>query len=189
MSTEGLAKSHAAARAAIAGVTADQLDQPTPCASWTVRELANHLVAGNQWFAASVNAGTSPEESDDGPDFADGDLVAAFDDSSRQAVDAFGTPGAQDKMVTLPFGTMPVGAFLGLATTDQFTHAWDLARATGQQIDFDQDHAEALLEGAKASIPDAFRGPDGQAPFGPAVEVADDAPAADRLAGFLGRQV
>jgi uncharacterized protein (TIGR03086 family) len=188
MSTEGLAKSHAAARAALAGVSSDQLDQPTPCASWTVRDVANHLVGGNYWFAASVNGDAAPE-SDDAPDFAAGDLVAAFDESSRQAIEAFDAPGALEKMVTLPFGTMPGGAFMGLATTDQFTHAWDLARATGQQIDFDQDHAEALLAASKASIQDAFRGPDGQAPFGPAVDVADDAPAADRLAAFLGRQV
>ena len=188
MSTEGLAKSHAAARAALAGVSADQLDQPTPCASWTVRDLANHLVGGNYWFATWVN-GETPTEDDEAPDFAAGDLVAAFDDGSRQAIEAFEAPGAMEKMITLPFGTMPGGAFMGLATTDQFAHAWDLAKATGQQIDFDQDHAEALLTAAEASIQDAFRGADGQAPFGPAQEIDPSAPAADRLAAFLGRQV
>jgi len=49
--------------------------------------------------------------------------------------------------------------------------------------------AAQLLEGARAFIPDAFRGPEGAAPFGPKVDVPDDAPAADQLAGFLGRKV
>ena len=35
---------------------------------------------------------------------------------------------------------------------------------------------------------DGFRGPDPTAAFGLAVEVSDDAPVADRLAGFLGRR-
>ena len=37
-------------------------------------------------------------------------------------------------------------------------------------------------------LPDAMRGPEGQAPFGPRVEVADSLPAADRLAAFQGRR-
>jgi hypothetical protein len=32
-----------------------------------------------------------------------------------------------------------------------------------------------------------MRGPDGRAPFGPRVEVAESAPPADRLAAFEGR--
>ena len=35
---------------------------------------------------------------------------------------------------------------------------------------------------------DSFRGPDGQAPFGPQAEAPAGAPPADRLAAFLGRQ-
>jgi hypothetical protein len=37
-------------------------------------------------------------------------------------------------------------------------------------------------------LPDALRGPEGEAPFGPKAEVADSAPAAGRLAAFQGRQ-
>jgi uncharacterized protein (TIGR03086 family) len=187
MTTEALETSFATARRMLAGVRPDHLDQPTPCASWDVRELVNHLVGGTYYFAASVNDGTAPNGGDV-PDFADGDILAAYDEGAAQAVAAFGADGAQDRMVTLPFGTMPVSAFMGLATTDQFVHAWDLARATGQEFDGDQAHAAALLEGSRMAIQDAFRGPDGQAPFGPATEVADDAPATDQLAAFLGRQ-
>jgi hypothetical protein len=52
--------------------------------------------------------------------------------------------------------------------------------------------ASALLGQARLAISDAFRGQDGQAPFGPfgpAVAVPDGAGPADQLAGFLGRPV
>ena len=63
-----------------------------------------------------------------------------------------------------------------------------LATATGQDANLDPESAEQLLAGAKAAIPDAFRGPDAAAPFGPEVKVPDSAPAAEWLAAFLGRK-
>jgi hypothetical protein len=45
-----------------------------------------------------------------------------------------------------------------------------------------------LLTQIEKLLPDALRGPEGEAPFGPKIEVADSAPAADRLAAFTGRQ-
>jgi hypothetical protein len=39
------------------------------------------------------------------------------------------------------------------------------------------------------AITDQFRGPDGQAPFGPEAAAPDGASAADQLAAFLGRTV
>ena len=76
---------------------------------------------------------------------------------------------------------------MGLATTDTFQHGWDLAKATGQDANLDPELAAQLLE--SAGIPDAFRGPDGQAPFGPQVDVDDSSPPADQLAAYLGRSV
>ena len=150
--------------------------------------LVNHIVAGSYWFAASTNAGASPDD-ERGTDYADGDIVAAFDEGARQAVAAFSAPGAMEKMVKLPFGEFPGAAFCALATTDTFTHGWDLAKATGQSTDLAPALATELLTGARASIPDMFRGPDGAAPFGTQVEPPASATEADKLAAFLGRAV
>jgi uncharacterized protein (TIGR03086 family) len=188
MATEGLVQAMANTRAVLAKVTADQYDQTTPCASWDVRALINHIVGGSYYFAACVNEGKHPGTAND-TDFTQGDLMAAYDEGIAAAVAAFDAPGALDKMIVLPFGTFPCTAFLGLATNDQFTHGWDLARATGQATDMAPELAAQLLEGAKASIPDQFRGPDGQAPFAPAQEAGADASAADALAAFMGRKV
>jgi uncharacterized protein (TIGR03086 family) len=183
-----LEEAFASTRKVLANVTDDQLDDPTPCQSWDVRTLVNHIIGGAHWFAASTEAGVSPP--DDETDFAGGDRMKAFDDGAQKAVAAFNAPGAQEKIVTLPFGEFPGSVFMALATTDAFTHGWDLARATGQDAArLNPNLAKQLLIGAKAAIPDAFRGPDKQAPFGPEVKVDDAAPAADQLAGFLGRKV
>ena len=191
MVTEALQESFNVAHDVLANVKPDQLGAPTPCASWDVKELVNHMVHGSHWFGRSVEAGKAADLSDmDGTDMASIDFVASFDEGAKGSVAAFGAPGALDKMVELPFGTLPVGAFLGLATTDIFVHAWDLARATGQDSNLDPALAAQLLTGAKAAIPDAFRGPDGSgAPFGPQQAVPAGATPADELAAFLGRAV
>jgi uncharacterized protein (TIGR03086 family) len=190
MSTETLERAFASTRNILANVKADQLDDPTPCVSWDVRRLINHIVGGTHWFAMSTNAGASPEnDTTEDTDYAGGDFLAAFDEGSAAAVAAFGAPGALEKCIRLPFGEFPGVAFMGLATTDTFTHGWDLAKATGQDTNLDPELAAQLLEGAKASIPDAFRGPDGQAPFGARVDCDDSAPPAAQLAAFLGRAV
>ena len=75
------------------------------------------------------------------------------------------------------------------ATTDTFTHGWDLARALGQSTDLAPDLAAGLLAGAKMAIPPSFRGEEGKAAFGAEQTAPDGACAADQLAAFLGRTV
>jgi uncharacterized protein (TIGR03086 family) len=65
------------------------------------------------------------------------------------------------------------------------THGWDLAVATGRRHLLDDDLAAGALPATVAKIPADHRGED--VPFGPVVPVADDAPAIDRLVGWLGR--
>lgn len=89
---------------------------------------------------------------------------------------------------TLPFGVMPGVAFVGLATNDTFTHAWDLAKATGQDTNIAPDLAATLLAAAKLSIQPAFRSEDG-AVFGMEQAAPEGASNADQLAAFLGRTV
>jgi uncharacterized protein (TIGR03086 family) len=189
MSVELLERAVAGTREILSKVSPDQLDGTTPCASWNVRDLVNHIVGSTYWFAATVETGVAPASEDDigGPDVTSGDVMAAFADGSRKAIDAFSAPGAMEKTLKLPFGEMPGAAFVMMAANDQFQHGWDLAKATGQTTALDPELAGQLLGFAQAAIPDAFRGPDGKAPFGPAVPVSGSANEVDQLAGFLGR--
>jgi uncharacterized protein (TIGR03086 family) len=187
MTTETLERAFASTRSVLVNVTPDQLTLPTPCASWDVRALVNHMVGGPFYFAASVNEGVHPERAPS--DYTTGDIVASYDDGVAQAVAAFAAPGAFERMVTLPFGTLPVAVFVNIAATDAFSHGWDLARATGQSRDLDAELATQLLERSRALLPDALRGPDGKAAFGPVVDAGETARPADALAAFLGREV
>jgi uncharacterized protein (TIGR03086 family) len=116
--------------AILAKVGPDDLDAPTPCASWDVRALVNHFVGTARWWAAIVAGAEAPagEDAAAGEDYAAGDFVAAYEESIRLAVTAFGAEGALDKTVRLPFGEFPGAVLRDLAATEQFTHGWDLAR-------------------------------------------------------------
>ena len=187
MATEGLQQAFATTHAVVAKVTPDQFDATTPCESWDVHALINHIVGGSYFFGSSMAAGKSPAGAEE-VDFTTGDILASYDEGIRLSLEAFGAPGALEKMVELPFGTFPGGAFLGLAMTDTLTHGWDLARATGQNTDLAPELAAELLVGTQVAIGPEIRGPEG-APFGPEQTVGTAASNADQLAAFLGRRV
>ena len=182
MSTQPLEAAIASTRGVLVGVSADQMGNDTPCASWDVAALVNHVVGGLHFFVAGIK-GEPPSEA---PDFAAGDYMASFDAASTELVEAFGAEGALEKMYKLPFGEMPGSAFMGLAMTDTFQHGWDLAKATGQSTDLAPELAAGLLAQSKQAIQESFRGPEG-APFGSEQTCPDGSNNADELAAFLGR--
>ena len=94
-------------------------------------------------------------------------------------------PASADVLERACRSTAAVLAMVGAG--DIFTHGWDLAKATGLPTDLEPDVAARLLVQLEPMLPDAMRGPDGEAAFGPRVEITDSAPAADRLAAFEGR--
>lgn len=186
MSTAPLEQAIASTRAVLATVRPDQLDAPTPCASWKVSNLIDHIVGGQFFFAAAAS-GQPP--SAERPNFASGDFNATFREGAAASVAAFASDGAMERIMHLPFGDMPGSVFIGIAATDTFMHGWDLARATGQNSDLDPQLAAGLLAGIRSALPDSFRGADGVAPFGPAQTAPEGATNADQLAAFLGRTV
>ncbi len=191
MATETLARAFQMTRGLLVNVTPDDYERPTPCASWNVRALVNHIAEGANWFALCVNAAEAPDpDPTHGVDFAAGNLLASFDQGVEASLAAFGAPGAQETIIKLPFGELPGVAFMGIATNDVFVHGWDLAKATGQPSDLDGDLATQLLAIVQGFVGDSLRGPDGSGlPFGPARQAPASASAADRLAAFLGREL
>ena len=188
MGADMLAQAFASTAGVLAGVEAQQLSAETPCASWKVRELINHVVGGTVYFAVAAETGVAPTGGD-AIDYCDGDFVTEFNKGAARAVKAFEADGVMDKTLRLPFGELPGGVFVNIATGDTFTHGWDLARATGQSTDLDPELATTLLAFAEAFLSDAMRGPDGAAPFGPRQQAPAGAGPADKLAAFMGRQV
>jgi uncharacterized protein (TIGR03086 family) len=170
----------------IAAVRADQWTGATPCTDWNVRNLVNHVVRGNRLFAAVLRGEQPPPP--EPADVLGEDPLAAYRAAAAELLEAFGQPGAMERVVTVPFGTVPGSVALHLRKTELLVHGWDLARATGQPtgFSFPEDVAEQELQFSRAAIGQI---PPGRTPFGPPQAVADDAPAIDRLAALLGRQV
>lgn len=161
------------------------LEASTPCASWSVRALINHFVGTARWWAGLLT-GEAPVTD---ADYAAGDFVAAYEESIGIALAAFEADGALSGTVRLPFGEFPGTVVRGMAALDQFTHGWDLARAIGYPTDLDPRLAAELLGQARIAITEGYRGPDGEAPFGPISQAPAGAGPADQLAAFLGRPV
>ena len=184
MSVENLKRAQDISRGVLAQVSADQLDNQTPCRAWKVTDLIDHMVGAQHW-GVSVLRGEQPTQA--GAGASAGDFASAFDAAAAVCADEFGADGALDGTVNLG-SELPAAALLGLMCTDTFTHAWDLAKATGQDTDLDPELAEQLLAGARVAVPDGFRSEDG-AIFGFEQQAPEGASAADRLAAFLGREV
>jgi uncharacterized protein (TIGR03086 family) len=161
-------------------ITEDQWDVASPCTDWSVREVADHLVAGNDLFTRALggNLPTAPD--------AEAGVAQAYHRSARQLLRTFSEPGVTARVVQVPFGAVPGAIALQLRLTEILVHGWDLARATGQDPLFPEEAAEQALA---FTIPMLERIPEGRKPFGPPQPVVGTAPAIDRLAARLGRSV
>jgi uncharacterized protein (TIGR03086 family) len=169
------------------GVDPARVDQPTPCQSWTVQELVDHVVGGLDKFTAAAVGGERPDWTVT-PARIGNDFGAAFRPGAARLVEAWRDAGDLDRVITLPIGERPASFVVNQQIAEIAVHGWDLAQATGQRTALDSEVAETALAWAKSTLLPQFRGPDGSGkPFGLEVAIADDAPAPDRLAAFFGR--
>ncbi|MEY2415646.1 MAG: hypothetical protein QOH53_980 [Ilumatobacteraceae bacterium] len=137
----------ATTRQFVAGIGDDQWDLPTPCDGWTVRELVNHIVAGNLW-AAQLGCGRTIADvgSDLDGDVLGADPVAAYDRSAEAAATVFELPGALDAPCAVSYGPVPGSVYAGHRLIDVLIHGWDVAAATGQPTRLDPSLIEACWE-------------------------------------------
>ncbi len=99
---------------------------------------------------------------------------------------ALSTPGAMERIMVLPTGPAPGSRCIQVAMGEIFVHGWDLAKSTGQKVPPDQGVADALLSSEWPSMCADVRNGDPSV-FAPEIHVPREAPAIDRLVGFLGR--
>ena len=166
----------------VAAVPPGRWGDPTPCDGWDLRALVGHLTAGHDLVAAGLR-GEEPADADAAADGGDGPAAA-----HRASVDgllaAVRAPGALDRMVSIPFGTVPAAMALHIRLVELLVHGWDVARASGGAPRFPDaavDQALAFSHATLAELPPERR------PFAAPHPVADDAPAIDRLVALLGR--
>jgi uncharacterized protein (TIGR03086 family) len=177
-------RSYGIAGRVIAGVRPDQLDLPTPCSEWDVRALVNHLVGGHFYFTAALR-GQQMDANATPPDFAANNPAGTFAQASGEMLKAWREPGAMDRTVQTMVGAMPAVVLIGMWTNDNVVHAWDLARATGQDESLDPELATQML-GMVQGI-DLPRGEG--APFKHPQPCPPEAIPEQQLAAYMGRTV
>jgi uncharacterized protein (TIGR03086 family) len=167
----------------IAAVEPDQLELPSPCTEWSVRQVINHVVLGSLRFATMVGGGGTAAALDQ--DHLGADPLGAFRDAVRGLRAAFSADGVLDRTYPTPFGEGPGSLLVTMRVVEMSVHAWDIAKATGQSTDLDPELAESNLSALRTALP-ADRD---RTPFGTPRSAPADATAADRLAAFMGRTV
>jgi uncharacterized protein (TIGR03086 family) len=162
----------------ISNVGAEQYDSPTPCPEWTVRDLLDHTIRIVSTLGAAAS-GARPEAFVLGTDPA-----AQFRAAADAALTAWRTPGTFDQVIVIAAGPMLGSVVAGINLLDTATHAWDIARATGQPAELPNGVAEAALEASRAFISPELR----PGRFGPQLQSAAGTTPTEQLVAFLGRQ-
>ena len=171
-------------RSVLADIRSEQGDLPTPCAAWNVRTLAGHVAVQDLRNFAVRARGEMADWHAPYEDLGD-DWLAQFDAGATLLRDTW-RAADPNRQIELPGGqSLPLVSLADQQIAELCVHAWDLARATGQDVDLDIEPAERGLEWARRMLRPDARG-EGKA-FGEEVPVPDDAPIYDRLAGWFGR--
>lgn len=163
----------------VRGLPDDRLGDPTPCRDYTVADLTNHLfqVVVNFQALAAKEAVEWPES----PDFLHGDWRAELAAETARLVKAWAEPGSEEGVS--PGMGLPARTVGQMALLDLTVHAWDLARATGQ----DFDPAPEVLPDLEQLV--EMMGPTGRGMgvFAEPVDAAEDAGRFERLLASTGR--
>jgi uncharacterized protein (TIGR03086 family) len=182
---EAHARALAGTRHYVTGVAPDQWDRPTPCAEWNLRELVNHVVAGNFWVAPLL-AGQTIEEVGtryDG-DVLGADPLEAYDRSAEEARIAALAPRAMAAPCAVSYGPVPGEVYVGHRLLDVVVHGWDIATASGQDVTLDPELVDQCLAVLEPQVDLLIA----SGMFGEPTEVPAGATAEDRLLATLGRR-
>ncbi len=173
---DGIKFAHGEFRRVLGNVTPDQWTAPTPSDEWDVRALMNHVIQGNRWVERNVIAEGADFPTDDF--VGDGDPIEVFDASMDDLWEAIEAATAEQRLNDW---------YVGTRTSEFMIHGWDLAKATGQDTNLAPELNESLLAAFRVGFEGYDRAKDGL--YKDEVPVPATAPAADRFAGVLGKQV
>lgn len=165
-------------RVVLAGITARDLDHPTPCAGWDLEELLGHMEDALDAFTeaaggvvvvhpaapAATRAGVLQEKACA--------LLGAWNVAAPDEV-AVGDRGLASPLL------------VGTAALEITVHGWDVAQATGHRSRIPEELARALLPVARRVVAPSDRG----VRFDHPRPAASDAPYDVRLLAFLGRHL
>ena len=172
--------------AIVGGIPSDQLTAPTPCTEYDVRGLVHHLLF---WGPSLEGAGRkenvpppTPTESD--VDLTTGDWRGALHAQLTRIAQAWAPASAWEGTTYMgrPI-ELPASLVGDMILGELVVHGWDLARATGQRLDLDEDLLTYVHD---AMAPGVEQGRE-MGMYGPEVPMPATAPTLDRILGLTGR--
>ncbi|HEY3465193.1 MAG TPA: TIGR03086 family metal-binding protein [Amycolatopsis sp.] len=170
--------------AVLAAVRDDQWETPSACAEWSVRDVAGHVIWGQNQLRAWATGEDYAEPA--GAPGAPHPAKLAGDDPLATWRAARVTTLTDDQLhrkITLPgLGEIPLVGVVTLLITDLVAHSWDIGSATGQDVRPEPELVDVAFEWARAHV---VRRPGF---FGPELEPPAGADEWTRLLAFLGRR-
>ncbi len=171
-------------RSILAGIRPEHLALATPCSEWNVQQLILHNLKGAECAYSLLTGGGFVNPMDvDGLLPTEG-AATAFEATSGRVLELVKSPGGAEKIVEMPGMQVTAGQFLMQMFGDSLIHAWDLAKATGQDAGIDDVTAEVCYRMLEPQIDGGRQ----MGFFGPEVAMPDGAGGLDRLLGLTGRR-
>jgi uncharacterized protein (TIGR03086 family) len=161
-----------------------QLDDPTPCTEFTVHGVIDHMIVLGGTFTYLFRGEQPPELA--APVTYGWVPVQEFTEVMEDLLDAMASPGALDRIIEAPGGTMPGEVFARFVALDGLVHGWDLATATGQTYVPLEEVVVAVDEFARDALGDEVRA---AGLFAPATSAPSGASRLEQLIAFTGRSV
>jgi uncharacterized protein (TIGR03086 family) len=167
----------------VRNVTDGDLKAATPCPDYTVGDLLDHINGLSVAFTMAARKtpmdGTASGDASRLPL----DFRESMPERLAELAEAWRAREAWDGMTAAGGVDLP-GEVAGAVALDEIVlHGWDLARATGQPFEVEEDLLQVVYGFVSSIGPDDRDG----SLFGAAVEVDPDAPLLDRVLGLSGR--
>lgn len=163
------------------GVSADGWSNPSPCEGWTARDVTAHLVDATRGFYE--RAGKPLPDAPSAQEDAAG-AWAATRDAAQASLEDPATAGHEHEGFMGP--TTLEAAIDRFMVGDTLVHSWDLAQATGQDVQLDETLLTRYEAGLRA-MPNVPRGPESGV-FGDEVAAPEGADLQTRVLAFVGRR-
>ncbi len=163
-----------ACRAVLQRLTEEDLSRPTPCTEYTVGDVGRHLVRSMVLLASVAG-----QQIDTPATGTPGTTVAATAEAALAAWRHRGLDGS----VAVGRSVLPASLAVEIIPLELLVHGWDIAHATGYDIDVTPGVAAYVLDRARELITEDKRGRS----FAPEVPAGAEGTVLQRLIAFTGR--
>jgi uncharacterized protein (TIGR03086 family) len=160
----------------IAQCPPEHWDSPSPCEGWSAADVVEHVITVHRGVLSQIDADVSCVENET--------LAQRWKATSEGFVAAMNDPELAAKPVAGPLGTVASKQLAGsIVLHDLLVHTWDLAVATNQSEELDDEAVRVALEKMQP-MSDFIRGP---GMFGAPVASAENASVQTQFLCFVGR--